>query len=82
MGAPSRRGCASKGRVHLIVDDEPPIDLWPLILSDPADRPGQWNVFVLDSVTSQGRLRYLDLTRGRRVDSQNNVATVGRLRAE
>jgi DNA-binding response OmpR family regulator len=64
------------GHVHLVVDDEPSIDLWPLILSDPADRPGQWNISVLDSVTNKGRLRYLDLARGNRVDSQ---ATVGDL---
>ncbi|ONI93075.1 hypothetical protein ALI22I_00250 [Saccharothrix sp. ALI-22-I] len=67
-----------RGRAHLVVDDEPPIDLWPLILSDPTDRPGQWNVSVLDSVTSKGRLRYLDLARGERVDSQTTVAALNR----
>lgn len=65
-----------KGRAYLVVGGEPPVDLWPLILSDPTDRQGQWNVSVLESVTNEGRIRYLDLARGERVDSRTAVASI------
>jgi CheY-like chemotaxis protein len=63
-----------KGRVHLVVDGAPPVDLWPLVLAEPSGRPGQWDVSVLDSVMRKGRLRYLDLAHGMRVDSETTLA--------
>jgi CheY-like chemotaxis protein len=63
-----------KGRVYLVVDRATPIDLWPLMLAEPAGRPGHWDVSVLDSVTRKGRLRHLDLAHGARVDSETTLA--------
>jgi CheY-like chemotaxis protein len=64
-----------KGRVYLVVDNGlPPIDLWPLVLAEPAGRPGQWDVSVLDSVTRNDRLRHLNLAHGTRVDSATTLA--------
>jgi hypothetical protein len=71
-----------RSRVYLIVDSEAPADLWPLVLAEPADRPGQWNVSVLDSVTSKGLLRYIDLAHGQRVDSQITTADLAASRAK
>lgn len=66
-----------KDRVHLVVDGAPPVDLWPLVLAEPAGRPGQWVVLVLDSVTRKDRLRYLNLAHGTRVDSETTLADLG-----
>jgi hypothetical protein len=46
----------------------------PRHAADISGRPGQWNVSVVDSVTRTDRLRYLDLARGGRVNSQTTVA--------
>lgn len=66
-----------KGRAYLVVDGAPPIDLWPLVLAEPARRPGHWEVSVLDSVTRKGRLRYVDLAHGTRIDSETTLAELG-----
>ncbi|TDC49975.1 response regulator [Jiangella ureilytica] len=63
-----------KGRVYLVVADEPVINLWPLITSTPDDRPGHWSISVLDGVTRNGQLRYINLDNGTRVDSEITVA--------
>ena len=65
------------GRVHLVVDSAPPVDLWPLVLAKPARRPGQWDVAVLDSATRKGQLRHLDLARGERINSDTTLADLG-----
>lgn len=75
------------GHAHLAVGEEPPIDMWPLILAEPGNMPGRWNVSVLDSCRSKNsrasadtdKLRYLDLTLGERtVSSARTVADVRR----
>lgn len=65
------------GRAYLIADG-PPVDLWPLILGEQADRLGQWNVFVLDSATRAGRLRYIPLgpNSGARTDSTITITNI------
>jgi CheY-like chemotaxis protein len=71
------------GHVHVLMEDGSLIDMWPLVLAERGDMPGRWDVFVLDSYrpdghgveVATGKLRYLDLERGKRTMSPAHVVS-------
>jgi DNA-binding response OmpR family regulator len=65
------------GHVHLAVADAPPLDMWPLVLAQPGNAAGAWQVSMWDGIRRARRepiladdpLRYAEIGRSERVTS-------------